>query len=205
MSELKWTIHGKEFANCNCSYGCPCQFNAAPTHGNCWAVVGIQIEKGHHGDVNLDGLKIAGIFKYPGAIHEGKGEVVLFLDRALEPEQVAAVASILSGQMGGMPWEALAGTVASFTGPVLESIEMTVSGTHSSYRIPGVLEVQQEPIRDAVSGQEKDVHIVYPKGGFMWNDGSVCTTSTMQLRHGDIAFAHPGRYACYARTTWTNQ
>jgi hypothetical protein len=23
--------------------------------------------------------------------------------------------------------------------------------------------------------------------------------------HGEIAFEHPGRYACYARTTWTNQ
>ena len=65
MSETKWTIHGREFANCNCSYGCPCQFNALPTYGNCWAVVGIQIDNGHHGDVNLDGLKLAGIFKYP--------------------------------------------------------------------------------------------------------------------------------------------
>ena len=59
MADTKWTIHGREFANCNCSYGCPCQFNAAPTHGNCWAVVGIQIDKGHHGSTSLDGLKIA--------------------------------------------------------------------------------------------------------------------------------------------------
>jgi hypothetical protein len=22
-----WEIHGMEFGNCNCSYGCPCQFN----------------------------------------------------------------------------------------------------------------------------------------------------------------------------------
>ena len=43
MAETKWTIHGREFANCNCTYGCPCQFNALPTHGRCWAVVGIQI------------------------------------------------------------------------------------------------------------------------------------------------------------------
>ena len=50
MTDTKWTLHGREFANCNCSYGCPCQFNALPTHGNCWAVVGIEIDKGHHGD-----------------------------------------------------------------------------------------------------------------------------------------------------------
>ncbi|MGA7790694.1 MAG: DUF1326 domain-containing protein, partial [Xanthobacteraceae bacterium] len=29
--------------NCNCAYGCPCQFNALPTHGNCEAVAGMQI------------------------------------------------------------------------------------------------------------------------------------------------------------------
>ncbi len=25
---IDWAIKGREFANCNCSYGCPCQFNA---------------------------------------------------------------------------------------------------------------------------------------------------------------------------------
>jgi hypothetical protein len=197
------TLHQIEC--CNCNHGCGCQFAGYPDHGSCEFLIGFEIIDGQFGTVPLAGARGVVVCKYPGAIHEGKGEVVLFLDRALKPKQVEAVATILSGQMGGMPWEALAGTIASFTGPLLESIEMTVNGTRSSYRIPGVLEAQQEPIRDAVSGQERDVHIVYPKGGFMWNDGSVCTTSTMQIRHGDIAFAHPGRYACYARTTWTNQ
>jgi hypothetical protein len=38
---VKWRIKGREFVNCNCSYGCPCQFNAPPTHGNCRAVGGL--------------------------------------------------------------------------------------------------------------------------------------------------------------------
>ena len=28
-----WEIKAKEFVNCNCAYGCPCQFNALPTKG----------------------------------------------------------------------------------------------------------------------------------------------------------------------------
>src|SRR4051812_35829630 len=76
MTDTKWALHGREFANCNCSYGCPCQFNALPTYGNCSAVVGIEIDKGHHGTVQLDGLRVAGIFRYPGAIHMGNGEAV---------------------------------------------------------------------------------------------------------------------------------
>ncbi len=38
---VEWEVKATEFANCNCSYGCPCQFNALPTHGNCRYVAGI--------------------------------------------------------------------------------------------------------------------------------------------------------------------
>ena len=62
MTDVKWTIRAREFTNCNCSYGCPCQFNGLPTHGDCRAVIGIQIDTGRHGETRLDGLKMAAIF-----------------------------------------------------------------------------------------------------------------------------------------------
>ena len=76
-----WEIKGREFGNCNCSYGCPCQFNALPTHGHCRGLAVFDIEQGYHGSTRLDGLKAAGIFRWPGAIHEGKGEGVHIVDR----------------------------------------------------------------------------------------------------------------------------
>ena len=42
MADTKWTIKGREFVNCNCSYGCPCQFDGLPTHGHCQAVGGFE-------------------------------------------------------------------------------------------------------------------------------------------------------------------
>jgi hypothetical protein len=66
MAEAIWTIKGREFAHCNCAYGCPCQFNALPTHGDCRALLGVEIEKGHHGTTKLDGLKFAAVFAWPG-------------------------------------------------------------------------------------------------------------------------------------------
>ena len=60
--ESIWRIKGREFANCNCSYGCPCQFNALPTHGDCRAAVGFQIEEGHYRDVSLGGIRAAGLY-----------------------------------------------------------------------------------------------------------------------------------------------
>jgi hypothetical protein len=41
MANAKWTIKGREFVHCNCAYGCPCQFNARPTHGSCLAVLAV--------------------------------------------------------------------------------------------------------------------------------------------------------------------
>ncbi len=39
MTYVDWEIKVRTFGNCNCSYGCPCQFNALPTHGNCQAAI----------------------------------------------------------------------------------------------------------------------------------------------------------------------
>jgi hypothetical protein len=33
----KLRIAGEEVGNCNCTWGCPCQFNALPTTGHCEA------------------------------------------------------------------------------------------------------------------------------------------------------------------------
>ena len=35
----RWTIWGREYGNCNCAWGCPCQFGAKTTYGHCEAVV----------------------------------------------------------------------------------------------------------------------------------------------------------------------
>jgi hypothetical protein len=46
-TKIKWRIAGEEVVNCNCSWGCPCQFNALPTTGNCEAIVVWQIREGY--------------------------------------------------------------------------------------------------------------------------------------------------------------
>lgn len=35
----QWEIHATQFANCNCNFGCPCQFSTPTTNGFCQAVV----------------------------------------------------------------------------------------------------------------------------------------------------------------------
>jgi hypothetical protein len=190
---------------CNCRHGCNCQFAGTPNEGKCEFLVGYEVIQGSFGDLDLGGVRFVIGCMYPGAIHEGKGRVVLFVDESARPDQVEAVGTILSGKAGGMPWEALAGTIESMQGPVQAPIEMKVDGRRSWFRVPGVLEVQMTPLKDVVSGEDKEVHIVYPKGGFFWNDGDICTTETMRISQDGIRFEHPGRYSAYAEANWTNQ
>lgn len=200
-----WRITVHNIEACNCRPGCNCQFTGFPDYGGCEALIGGEVQDGRYGDVDLAGVRYVIAFIYPKAIHEGGGHVAVFIDEQASPEQAGALATILSGQAGGMPFEALAGTVATLDGPVRAPIEMTVNGTSSSFRIPGVLELTQTPIRDAVSGQEKAVQIVYPKGGFFWDVGNVATSAAMSCDYGLIRFRHPGGFASYATPTWTNQ
>ncbi len=46
MSKTDWFIDGIEFANCNCGYACPCQFEALPTHGDCRGFEVVRIDRG---------------------------------------------------------------------------------------------------------------------------------------------------------------
>jgi len=200
-----YRITADQIECCNCPPGCNCQFAGTPNHGFCEFLLGLHIRQGKFGEVSLDGVNLVLAMKYPGAIHEGNGNVALFVDQKASEEQVDAVAQLISGKHGGMPWEALAGTVGSFDGPNRVPLEMTVNGTQSSFRVPGVLEVRETPIKDVVSGVPKDVRIVYPNGGFFWNEGHVCTTATMKVKYKGIAFEHSGCYACTAEVNWTNQ
>lgn len=190
---------------CNCQHGCNCQFGGFPNEGKCEFIIGYDITEGRFGDVDLKGVRAAVAAKYPNAIHEGNGHVVLFVDERASDEQVNALATVLSGQMGGMPWEALAGTIARMEGPIRKPIELKYDGRRSSVRIPGAIDLQLEPLRNPVTGEEQDVHIVYPKGGFFWNDAEIATTERMKAEYGDLRMEWPAKYASAAEVNWTNQ
>jgi hypothetical protein len=198
-------VKAESIEACNCHHGCNCQFQGFPNDGKCEFIVGFEVKDGRVGDVSLNGLRAVVAAKYPKAIHEGNGHVVLFVDDKASDAQVEAFASVLSGQLGGMPWEALAGTIGTFEGPIRSPVEIKIAGEKSLVRVPGSIELQLTPIRDAVSGEEKEVHIVYPKGGFFWDDARIATTEAMHAKHGEFGFEWPARYAAAAEVHWSNQ
>ena len=76
----QWMIKGVEYGNCNCDYGCPCQFTAPTTHGKCEAIVCGRIDEGHFNDTTLEGLKWAMVVAWPGEIAEGNGRQQVIID-----------------------------------------------------------------------------------------------------------------------------
>lgn len=204
-AKTPYRVRAESIEACSCHHGCNCQFQGVPNEGKCEFIVGFEVKDGRVGDVSLNGLRAVVAAKYPKAIHEGNGHVVLFVDDKASDDQVNAFATVLSGQLGGMPWEALAGTIGKFEGPIRKPVEIKVAGEKSLVRVSGSIELQLTPLRDAVSGEEKEVHIVYPKGGFFWDDGKIATTEAMRAKHGDFGFEWPARYAAAAEVHWTNQ
>ena len=164
-----WEIRGVEFVNCNCSYGCPCQFNAPLTRGFCEAVGAIGIEKGRYGDVPLDGLKAAFIFQWPGAVHEGRGKCQAIVDERADGRQREALLKILSGEdseTGKTSFYVFASTMEEVFPPIFAPIEfdVDVDARRGRIRVEGLIEVEGEPIRNPVTGNEHRARIDLPDG-----------------------------------------
>ena len=169
MADVKWTIKGREFINCNCAYGCPCQFNALPTHGSCEAVGGFQIDEGHHDGTRLDGLKFVGIFRWPGPIHEGRGEAAVVVDERATPEQRNALLRIVTGQdtePGATVFQVFSTTFEKLHEPIFAPIEfdVDVDARRARLVVPGITEGRGEPIVNPVTGKEHRVRIDLPNG-----------------------------------------
>lgn len=196
-----WEIQGIELVNCNCAYGCPCQFNALPTHGFCEAMGAISIDKGHHGDVPLDGLRIGFVFRWPGPIHEGKGHCQAAVDARATPAQREALLKIMSGQDTepfATMFSVFASTIETMYEPVFTAIDFDVDVDARRGRISAatLFELDGEPIRNPVTGAEHRARIDLPHG-FEYEIAEVGSASSRS--QGALALDLKDTYAQFAR------
>ena len=199
-----WEFKGRELVNCTCEYGCNCQFNALPDKGHCYAVAGIQIDEGRHGDTPLDGLTIAAIFKWPGPIHEGNGEGLAFGDHRADEKQREALLKIITGQDTdpfATMFAVYFSTLTTLHEPVFTRIDfdVDVEGRTGRLSVPGYVEMHGEPIRNKVSGEESRAQIVLP-AGFEYEVADIGSASsrttggpmelTIDSKYGQFAHLH---------------
>jgi hypothetical protein len=166
---IDWELHGMEFGNCNCAYGCGCQFNALPTHGHCQAIGFFRIDRGHFGDKTLDGLSMAMAVRFPGAVHEGHGVMQPIIEQRADKDQRTALLSILTGKETEpmatfwFVYTAMCDTVlAPIYTPI--SIDLDMNARRAKCKADGVATGRGEPILNPVTGTEHRVGIVLPDG-----------------------------------------
>jgi len=203
----QWEFQGRELINCNCAYGCPCQFNALPTHGLCQAMGAIAIDKGRYGDVRLDGTKIGVVFEWPGAIHEGRGKCQPIVDVEAGARQREALLKIMSGQ-DTEPFATMFAVFATTFEKVFDPIftridfDVDVEGRTGRVRADGVFELEGRPIRNPSTGRDHRARIDLPQG-FEYEIAEVGSASSRS--RGNISFELKDSYAQFAHLHLNNK
>jgi len=148
MAHPSWQIAGEYFETCSCTYVCPClpsNLAAPPTKGHCYFAFAFQVERGHYGQVRLDGLSFAVLGYTPGVMAEGNASVGVILDARASREQQDALTAIASGQAGG-PMAALGPLITTFLGAEAKPIQFEKNGMSRAVSIPGVLDQAVEGV-----------------------------------------------------------
>ena len=99
-----WTLKGELVLNCNCTVFCPCVVSLGahpPTEGSCRTWLGVRIDEGQSGDVDLSGRTVAMIIDIPGKMAEGNWKAATYVDDDADEAQFDALAGIFSGQARG--------------------------------------------------------------------------------------------------------
>ena len=197
MALTEWMIRGPGITSCSCSYGCPCQFNSLPTNGYCRAAVGMQIEKGHYGKVKLDGLRWAFTAAWPGAIHMGHGEFQPIVDERATPEQREALSKIITGketEPGTTFFNIFVSMSDKVHEPIFKPIEFAadMKSCNGYIKVPGVLDVKTEAIRNPVTGKAHHARISL-RQGFEYIEAEFAS-GTMKSK-APIALDTNGRHA----------
>ena len=169
MTTIDWSIEGPQVANCNCDYGCPCQFMALPTDGTCKAVTGFRIDKGHFGETSLDGLVGVSTYAWPGPIHEGNGAMQVIVDERADEAQRQALIAIMQGE-GSDPGSSMLKIYRDMCAVCHEplvlaiALDIDVDGRSARIHIPGLIETAVEPLRNPVTGAVHRARIDLPQG-----------------------------------------
>jgi hypothetical protein len=178
----QWTIRGTQFANCNCAWGCPCQFNSPTTHGHCEAIEAGHIEEGHFNETRLDDLSYVMLVQWPGEIADGNGREQIIIDERAGPEQREALRKILHGEStapGATHFYVFNSTMSEVLDPIYApvDVEINVAARRASVDLAGLGRSRAEPIIDPNSGDEFQVSFQLPNG-FQLTEAQVGSGST---------------------------
>ena len=206
---VDWHIQGVDLTTCTCAWGCPCQFMALPTTGFCRAAVGFRIDKGHYGQVSLDGLAFGGLFAWPKAIHEGNGEAQPIVEVRANDAQRDAILKIMSGEdtePGATIFNVFAATYSKVHTPMFKPIvlEVDLARRTGRFAVDGVVEARIEPIRNPITGAPSYAQIVLP-AGFEYEQAEIGSSTVRTNPAATISLEWKGQHGHMAKLDMTGK
>lgn len=190
----QWKLKGTLLIACNCDYGCPCNYNALPSKGDCEGQWLWHVEEGTFGGVKLDGLTWTITADWPRAIHEGGGKAICLYDERADAEQREAIEAIVRGGHGG-PWGVFINTYELVEIRPL-ALDLHVDGLSSRAKFGDVMELEFDVIRNPVTGAEVHPGAVLPEG-LVCKEMSFGATKKFHVNDG-VKYDHTGQYAAFA-------
>ena len=200
MAAEDWALSGTMIVACNCDYGCPCNVNGRPSLGKCEGGWTWRIDEGRYGETSLDGLAFSIFADWPGAIHEGGGKAISFIDARADDAQREALTTLARGEAGG-PWGVFA-TTYELEEPQPAAFDVHVDGERTHYTVRGGTELQVETIRNPVTGNEVHPRLQLPEG-LLVKELELYRSKTFTVS-GTVAYDHSGRYAALGGFSYTS-
>ena len=161
MATNKWQISGEYMESCTCDYLCPCIYTnpQGPATGDqCTALMAYRIDRGHAGDVKLDGLCFAFVIRSGRVMADGNWIFACVVDERADAAQREALAAIASGDAGGTPAVLRDNLVGDFRGVVFKPIAFSMDALKRSVAITDVLSFAIEGVEFAQRAGRADVH-----------------------------------------------
>jgi hypothetical protein len=187
---------------CNCNWGCPCSFNAPPTHGKCEGGYLWHVEEGQFGGLPLAGLNLAWFAHSPGPLHECKATSRRILDEKATPEQRDALLTLTAGKVGG-PWAIFAAVTAKWLDPLFAPFEVRVAELDSRARVGNYMEMSLAPILNPVTNEVEQLYLDKPTG-FTSTRASIGHSITFRVDAG-LTYQHDGQYAEFSHFQYSGQ
>ena len=101
MADHTMYLRGTYFESCNCTTICPCLLLLDPTQGECKALLGWNIEKGHVGTVDVSGLNVGMFLHAPSNLLKGQFTMAVYIDDNASSSQYEALKAAYHGLHGG--------------------------------------------------------------------------------------------------------
>ena len=196
----EWRLELEHAMGCNCNWGCPCSFESPPTYGTCEAALAYHIVKGSCGRTALDGLLWLTAAMWPGPLHERNGRAVVFLDESASDDQRQALEAIATGKVGG-PIGIFMSTVTAGIQVRTARISFEWAGKNTSFGVQGSVDVDFEPIRNPVTGEEHYASTLLNTGMLNKREDHY-SVKRLNVDSGGLKFSYRGRNAFTSQVIW---